>query len=278
MAAIYPASISQSTIPNDRNAESLAPAAEPVQAPLESSVLLSVIIPAYNESLLLPSTLSALRKAAANLEIGSSRVELIVVDDGSTDETPNLALRLADKVINGERKGIGHARNVGAQDANGSVFVFVDADTIVEPKVLTEIYNSWTSGIRAGAVAPIYDSTHWCIKALFRLWRWYAARKGMTQGVCQFFDRRLFEELGGYRTNLFMAEDTDLYERACVRLRSQRQESRLRVIDDVKVYPSMRRYEQWTPWRILFWTNPWTTKVLRHSRHFWRHWYDDPPR
>lgn len=239
--------------------------------------MMSVIIPAYNESAYLPKTVPALRRAASRV-FRDCDVEIIVVNDGSTDDTATVAVQLADAVAEGSRRGIGQARNVGARHARGDVLVFVDADTVVEETVLSAIYESWRSGVRAGAVAAVYESHSWPVKALFRLWKWYATRKDMTQGVCQFFDRILFEELKGYRPDLFMAEDTDLYHRARKVLQKRGQGSCCEVLTHVTVYPSLRRYEQWRSWRILLWTNPWTTKLARGSRSFWRHWYENPPR
>jgi glycosyltransferase involved in cell wall biosynthesis len=242
-----------------------------------SKTILSVIVPAYNEAISLPFALEALRRAATKFR-DDGAVEIIVVNDSSTDDTAAVATPLADRVVNGIHCGIGRARNVGAAAAQGAVLVFVDADTIVEEGVLAAIHAAWASAILAGAVVAVYESGNLLLKALFALWRWHATRKCMTQGVCQFFDRNLFEELGGYRSDLFMAEDTDLYSRARSLLKQRGLVSHCRVIDNVKVYPSMRRYEQWKSWRIVFWTNPWTTTLVRRSRWFWRHWYENPPR
>ncbi|GAB7386178.1 glycosyltransferase family 2 protein [Bacillaceae bacterium] len=85
-------------------------------------VKVSVIIPAFNEEAYLEETLTALRP------LGFVH-ELIVVDDGSSDRTAEIASRYADRVIRHEKnKGKGAALQTGWQQARGDVFLFLDAD------------------------------------------------------------------------------------------------------------------------------------------------------
>jgi glycosyltransferase involved in cell wall biosynthesis len=87
---------------------------------------LSVIVPAYNGTRVLPRALDAL--AASDLP--RSCWELIVVDDASTDDTAILAARYADVVVRlpGRPHGPAYARNRGFEAARGPVAVFIDAD------------------------------------------------------------------------------------------------------------------------------------------------------
>jgi glycosyltransferase involved in cell wall biosynthesis len=247
--------------------------------PLGNNCVLSVIIPAYNETEYLPRTVCAIRQSAIDCEhSGLGNVEIIVVDDCSSDDTALIAHRLADCVIHGAGEGIGQARNRGAGIARGSILVFIDADTLIDRGVLSAICESWRSGVLAGGVSAIYRTDRWSVQLLLAFWRWYAARKEMTQGVCQFFDRTLFNELHGYEPGLYMAEDTDLYERAKSLLTARSAQTSWRLLREVNVHPSMRRYNIWSSWKIIFWTNPLITRCVRSSRWFWRHWYVDPPR
>jgi glycosyltransferase involved in cell wall biosynthesis len=239
----------------------------------------SVIVPAYNEEKYLQPTLLSLQSAAATLAATSAvKTQLIVVDDGSTDATAAIAEAFADVVVAGVRGGIGTARNRGAAVACGDLLVFIDADTTVDPSALVAIYSEWQAGARVGAIAPYYTSDRLLLHAHFAFWRWYARRHQMTQGVCQFIDRQLFTELGGYRSDLYMAEDTDFYHRAIAQLKTRGEDQRRAVIASPLISPSLRRFEHWSTWRVLFWTNPWLTKCARWSRSLWRHWYDNPPR
>jgi GT2 family glycosyltransferase len=88
--------------------------------------LFSVIIPAFNRATLIGQTLqSVLSQEAPDLEV-------IVVDDGSTDGTPDVVRGFGDRVklLHQENKGPGAARNLGLKAATGEYVAFLDSDDI----------------------------------------------------------------------------------------------------------------------------------------------------
>ena len=91
---------------------------------------LSVIIPVYNAAPYLEACVSSLR--ALSLQIGLD-MELVLVDDGSTDGSGELCDRLGDKVLHQPNQGVSVARNAGISMATGDWLWFVDADDYVEP-------------------------------------------------------------------------------------------------------------------------------------------------
>src|SRR5436853_3242986 len=122
--------------------------------------MLSFIVPAYNEELELPSTLAAIRHAA---EIARADYELIVVDDASTDATPEIASRAGAKVVAINRRQIAAARNAGAAAARGEILFFVDADTRISPThiinataVLAAGYSGGSARIHADGAIPLW--------------------------------------------------------------------------------------------------------------------------
>jgi glycosyltransferase involved in cell wall biosynthesis len=235
---------------------------------------LSVIVPAFNEERFIVETLDGLVASARRLSMQGVANELIVVDDQSTDGTAAFARPRADRVVAGPGTTIGAARNAGAAVARGQVLVFVDADTQVEAGTLPAIHAAAADGALAGSIRATYRSSRPLVQLLLRFWDWYAPRHYITQGVCQFFDRAAFEAMGGYRTDLRMAEDTDLHHRV------QRRFGRdsVRQVTGTAVYPSMRRYEQVSVARLWLQMNPITTRWFRQSARLWRSWYVDPPR
>jgi len=94
---------------------------------LQPNILVTVIVPVYNGAHCLPRCLLSLRKQT------HSRLEVIVVDDGSTDGSPDLVERPVRLLSTGGRKGAGAARNMGAREAVGEVLFFTDSDVVVPP-------------------------------------------------------------------------------------------------------------------------------------------------
>jgi glycosyltransferase involved in cell wall biosynthesis len=90
-------------------------------------IAVSVIVPVFNGAQCLPRCLESLRRQT------HPRVEIIVVDDGSTDGTPELVKPPIKLLRTGGRKGPGVARNMGARAATGEVLFFTDADVVAPP-------------------------------------------------------------------------------------------------------------------------------------------------
>lgn len=95
---------------------------------------LSIVIPAYNEEQRLGPALARIREYFAGRSFGSAGIEIVVVDDGSSDSTARVAqdfargmpsLRL---LSNGENRGKGYSVRRGMLEARGRIALFTDAD------------------------------------------------------------------------------------------------------------------------------------------------------
>jgi glycosyltransferase involved in cell wall biosynthesis len=100
----------------------------------------SVIIPTWNRSALLEQTVQTLLVQ----DYPRDRYELILVDNGSTDNTRAVAMALANRhhnvtALEEKRKGAHFARNLGALAARGELLYFTDDDMLAEPAMLSEI-------------------------------------------------------------------------------------------------------------------------------------------
>lgn len=117
----------------------------------------SVVVPAYGAARYLHETLGALLDS----DLPRDSWELIVVDDGSLDETGPIAGRYADTVIRlpGRPHGPAYARNRGFEVARGQVVAFFDADVVVHHDTLRRLLEALTSRPDAGAVFGAYDTT-----------------------------------------------------------------------------------------------------------------------
>jgi glycosyltransferase involved in cell wall biosynthesis len=105
---------------------------------------ISVIIPAFNESLMIGEVVSSTISALG--EIGYP-FEVIVVDDGSVDLTGEIAQEYGAKVIKLNRNlGKGAALKSGLDQAHGDIIVMMDADGIYNPKEIKNLINEITHG------------------------------------------------------------------------------------------------------------------------------------
>src|SRR6184192_1585292 len=95
---------------------------EKTTEPSTPKIVISFIVPAYNEEAELPGTLHAIRSAAAGYEH-----EIVLGNDGSTDATGAIGEKFGARVISIERRQIAAARNAGAAVAGGTVFFFLIA-------------------------------------------------------------------------------------------------------------------------------------------------------
>lgn len=101
-------------------------------------MLYSIIIPAYNSQKTVASTVQSLIRS------GLTDYEIILVDDGSKDQTADVCFRLASANENihffqKENGGVSSARNFGIEKATGEYLLFFDADDYVEPDSCLEI-------------------------------------------------------------------------------------------------------------------------------------------
>ncbi len=108
---------------------------------------ISVIIPAYNAA----DTISACVQALKNQTIPSERYEIIVVDDGSTDDTAQQAAHTGARVIRQKNAGAAAARNRGAQMAWGEILLFTDSDCIPAPDWVMQMVAPFADPLVAGA-------------------------------------------------------------------------------------------------------------------------------
>jgi glycosyltransferase involved in cell wall biosynthesis len=241
-------------------------------------MLISIIIPAFNEANYLGGTLASLHQAKTLLfEKLNIAVEIIVVDNGSTDSTVKVACAYGAAVAEETRHNVATVRNAGARLAHGDVLVFVDADTIVPEKLLCRIVEVMSEPTYlGGAIDTDYRPAKLVSKIHLRAWRIIGKLTGMAQGATQFCRKDVLFALDGYDESLYMGEDVDFYWR--LKQFARRRNRRVRFIDDERVVPSTRRFDQDAIWRNLIWTNPLFILMFRRKESAWCRWYKIVPR
>lgn len=116
------------------------------------AIRLSIVVPVYNSPRQLAECLAALCADAP------ADAELIVVDDASTDETPDVAKAAGARVLRLTRNaGPGAARNHGAERADGTVLLFVDADVVVAPGAVSRVAATFADDAGLAACFGSYD-------------------------------------------------------------------------------------------------------------------------
>lgn len=114
-----------------------------------NSTLISLVVPAYNESKMIASNIMSILAAA---EGDNYELELIVVDDGSTDETPSevervAAIDLRIKLISFTRNfGKEAAIQAGLEAATGDACIVLDGDLQHPPELVPRMVNLWRDG------------------------------------------------------------------------------------------------------------------------------------
>src|SRR5215470_13172774 len=99
-------------------------------------MMISVIVPAYDEEQYLSGTLECIDQA---LSIAACPSEIIVVDNNSRDGTRRIAESFGAKVFLEKEHNIAKVRNTGAKNSNGDVLIFIDADTLVPETLFQQI-------------------------------------------------------------------------------------------------------------------------------------------
>lgn len=239
---------------------------------------LSVVVPAFNEEGYLAATLEHVQAAAAVLERrGGPQTEIVVVDNASTDATAAIAARCGARVVNEAIHNIARVRNAGARASQAETIVFLDADTLIPHEALARIDEEMRDPRCAGgALNLLYRPRRRMVRWYLAGWRWVGTVAEMAMGSGQFCRREVFADLGGYDETIFMGEDVDFFLR--LRRLARSRGLRARVLRDVVVSPSARRFDQWPLWRILVWTNPFFIFPLRRRRTTWSGWYTTPVR
>ncbi len=196
----------------------------------------SVIIPARNEASRITKTLQALREQDYKGEH-----EIIVVVNASTDNTVEVAGKLADRVIDLEEGGAWNARNVGVKEAMGNVVLFIDADTTASRdwvRKYMEVYDGDKDVMAAGGLLwPMEDGFK--NRMAFRIFNWRTRRSRYTMlfGGNSSYRRDFFLRTGGFNEDSYL-EDIEL----SVRVRDKHGAKAV-LCSDIMVITSVRNHK-----------------------------------
>lgn len=182
----------------------------------------SVIIPLYNKEKFIQNTLnSVLNQTFADFE-------LIIVNDGSTDNSQEKVLAFKDPRIqyySKENEGASGARNFGIEKAKSDYITFIDADDFWYPSFLSEMHSNINAfpEQKVFAAAIEIETSDNVIPAKYSIEKtdecqvvnYFDSSSKMTVicTSCAAFHKSIFEEIGNFDINIRSGQDTDLWIR-----------------------------------------------------------------
>jgi glycosyltransferase involved in cell wall biosynthesis len=180
-----------------------------------SPLRISIIVPVYNNPQDLQDCLSGLAASSC------APSEIIVVDDGSTDEIRSVATRMGASVLRLDKNlGPSSARNFGARHAQGDILFFVDADIVVRSDAVSRVLKAFEGERAPAAVFGSYDSgprAKGVVSQYRNLLHHYVHQTGNMEAStfwagCGAVRRSVFEEVGGFDEKRFprCIEDIEL--------------------------------------------------------------------
>lgn len=182
--------------------------------------MLSIVIPTLNEA-------AALERLLPHLARTCPEAEVIVVDGGGTDGTPECVRRFPGVRLIEASRGRARQMNAGAGTAGGSTILFLHADTVLPPDALRAIEDALrVPGVVGGRFDVRFDNP----RAIFTLIATMMNLRSRLTRICTgdqaiFVRRQIFDELGGY-PEIPLMEDIQLSRRlkrrgriACLRQR-----------------------------------------------------------
>jgi glycosyltransferase involved in cell wall biosynthesis len=206
---------------------------------MHHDVKLSIIIPTFNEEMLLPRLLNNLSKQV------NKNFEVIIVDGNSKDNTIEIARRFNNKfplyIYNAKKSNVSYQRNFGAKKAHASFICFIDADS--------QLYNDFTKKIeKYSKIEELLlpklasENGYFIHNMLIQFTNIFVAfshtvKMPLSIGGHIFISKRLFAELKGFNEKLFICEDHNLIKRA------YQKDIHPIFLKDVKVIISARRIE-----------------------------------
>jgi glycosyltransferase involved in cell wall biosynthesis len=173
--------------------------------------MVSIIVPVLNEAALIGRAIDALLAQSGPLEV-------IVVDGGSTDGTPEVAARSGARLTRlpaGIPPGLGNQINHGAGEARGDILMFLHCDVTLPADAVRRVSDACADprivggGFVPAFIGPAPALERLMLKAVQRVWQTRTRAFGWFAGdTAPFIRAALFRQCGGYPTTVF-APDWD---------------------------------------------------------------------
>lgn len=211
---------------------------------------ISVVIPTFQEGRYLAEVLSRVAEMKPSIEV-------VVVDGGSQDNTVEIAKQFTDKVYPIKERGISKAKNHGAQQSNGDILVFLDAD-VKPPKDFAEkVLEVFNDATVVGATCHIVpEHPKLSETAFFQFYnlliRFCSKFQPHSRGEFLAVKKKSFLAVGGFDETMPCLEDHELAHRLS-------KLGKFVFIKDLVVYESLRRFRKLGFFKVV---GTWITDYL----------------
>ena len=177
--------------------------------PPRTSCNISVVIPCFNQGQWLRQAINSVRKQTW------PAAEIIVVDDGSTDSTAEVAQSMGVRVVTAEsNSGPAAARNLGIKVATGNFILPLDADDVLHAKFIerTLLYRNRSDIIGTHVQNFGFENSVWRQRTLKPTLQDMLYENSLV--VTSLYRREMWEAIGGYNTDYNYVEDWEFWLRA----------------------------------------------------------------
>ncbi len=182
--------------------------------------IISIVIPTKNNGDILEKCLFSIQ----NLECPEDRLEVIIVDGHSADDTVGIAKKYGCKVIFEDEGRISYAREIGVRQAKGKFIAFTDADCVVDRDWIKELIKHFKDDVAAVGgpnITPEDDSAFAkCVGVILS----FLSKPGARYGFCEeevreiyhnptcnvMYRKSVLEEVGGFNHSLVTVDDEEL--------------------------------------------------------------------
>ena len=193
----------------------------------KNTTLVSIIIPAKNEEKYIEATLKSIKNQ------NYKNIEIVVVCNNSKDKTHAIATKYSKKVYDTQLTNVSLARNYGAKNADGEIFVFLDADCIMDKFLIDKIAYWCRKGFVGGTTKTLPMEEKAKHKIMWKLGN-LSKHVFLTASGIMFCKAQYFPK---FKPQLNVAEDTDF-------ILELKKKGQVKFITDSYIKTSMRRFEK----------------------------------
>ena len=210
---------------------------------------ISIILPAFNEARLLPTSLAAVHAARRAFDRVQWTSEVIVCDNNSTDATAQIAQEHGARVVFEPVNMIARARNAGASVATGDWLLFIDADSQPSIELFNALIEAIQSGrVLAGGATVRMDSDDLRGRIGTAFWNTISRLRGLMAGSFIFVEAAAFRQIGGFSGQFYAAEEIDFTHR--LRPLARASNRRIVILSKTPLLTSARKLKLYTPREI----------------------------